>query len=29
VSGNPQYDGTIDISDVVVILRRAAGLTSW
>ena len=29
VSGNPQPDGKIDIGDVVVILRRAAGITNW
>ena len=29
VKGNPQPDGKIDIGDVVVILRSAAGLTSW
>ena len=29
VSGKPQPDGRIDIGDVVVILRKAVGLTSW
>jgi hypothetical protein len=29
VNGLPGSDGTIDIGDVVVILRRAAGLSSW
>ena len=29
VNGKPAPDGKIDISDVVVILRKAAGLTSW
>jgi hypothetical protein len=29
VSGRPQPDGKIDIGDVVVILRKAAGLTTW
>ena len=29
VNGKPAPDGRIDLSDVVVILRKAAGLTSW
>jgi len=29
VNGVPRPDGTIDIGDVVVILRRAVGLISW
>jgi hypothetical protein len=29
VNGIPHPDGKIDINDVVVILRKAAGLTSW
>jgi len=29
VSGRPQPDGKIDIGDVVVILRKAVGLTTW
>ena len=29
VNGVPQPDGVIDIRDVVVILRKAVGLTTW
>lgn len=29
VNGKPQPDGTIDIGDVVVILRKSVGLISW
>ncbi|HUI67406.1 MAG TPA: Ig-like domain repeat protein [Nitrospirota bacterium] len=29
VNGKPQPDGKIDIGDVVVILRKAAGLATW
>jgi len=29
VNGLPQPDGKIDIGDVVVLLRRAVGLTTW
>ena len=29
VNDKPQPDGTIDIGDVVVILRKAVGLVSW
>ena len=29
VNGIPQPDGKIDISDVVVIMRKAVGLTTW
>ena len=29
VNGKPRPDGKIDMSDVVVILRKAAGLVSW
>jgi hypothetical protein len=29
LNGTPQFDGKIDVSDVVLILRKAAGLTAW